>query len=107
MHDDLLELSAGDIATAIAARQLSARDVMQAILAQIDTYNPTLNAIFTKRLRTTFGSKLLAHDVPKEDSICVERLRTAGGVLVGKTNTPEVAVHSTRDMDTVRQTVRF
>lgn len=47
--------------------------------------------IFTRGIRTTFGSKILEHDVPEEDSICVERLRAAGAVVLGKTNTPEFA----------------
>jgi amidase len=45
----------------------------------------------TKGIRTTFGSLLLEHDVPDEDTITVERLKAAGGVLLGKTNTPEFA----------------
>ncbi len=45
----------------------------------------------TAGIRTTFGSRLLEHDVPDEDAISVERLKAAGGVLVGKTNTPEFA----------------
>jgi amidase len=47
--------------------------------------------IDTKGLRTTFGSRLMENNVPAEDSICVERLRAAGAVLLGKTNTPEFA----------------
>ena len=47
--------------------------------------------IFTRGIRTTFGSKILEHDVPKEDSICVERLRGAGAIVLGKANTPEFA----------------
>ena len=47
--------------------------------------------IFTRGIRTTFGSKILEHDVPEEDSICVERLRAAGAIVLGKTNTPEFA----------------
>lgn len=43
----------------------------------------------TKGLRTTFGSTMFAHHVPGEDAIVAERLRRAGGVLIGKTNTPE------------------
>jgi amidase len=45
----------------------------------------------TKGIRTTFGSLLLEHDVPEEDTVTVERLKNAGGVLLGKTNTPEFA----------------
>jgi Asp-tRNA(Asn)/Glu-tRNA(Gln) amidotransferase A subunit family amidase len=43
----------------------------------------------TKGIRTTFGSKIFEHHVPTEDAIVVERLRAAGGILLGKTNTPE------------------
>ena len=45
----------------------------------------------TKGLRTTFGSLLCANYVPEQDAIAVERLRAAGAVLIGKTNTPEFA----------------
>ncbi|MCC7417497.1 MAG: amidase, partial [Acidobacteria bacterium] len=45
----------------------------------------------TKGLRTTFGSQIYEHHVPDEDAIAVERLRAAGAVLIGKTNTPEFA----------------
>jgi Asp-tRNA(Asn)/Glu-tRNA(Gln) amidotransferase A subunit family amidase len=43
----------------------------------------------TKGIRTTFGSKIFEHHVPTEDAILVERLRAAGAILLGKTNTPE------------------
>ena len=45
----------------------------------------------TRGLRTTFGSQLMADYIPAEDAVCVERLRTAGAVLLGKANTPEFA----------------
>ena len=45
--------------------------------------------VFTRRLVTTGGSRLFADHVPEEDAVCVERLRGAGGILVGKTATPE------------------
>ncbi len=46
-----------------------------------------LNA--TKGLRTTWGSKLFENHVPIEDEALVSRLRAAGGIIIGKTNTPE------------------
>jgi Asp-tRNA(Asn)/Glu-tRNA(Gln) amidotransferase A subunit family amidase len=40
-------------------------------------------------VRTTMGSKIFEHAVPEEDAALVERLRGAGAILLGKTNTPE------------------
>lgn len=40
-------------------------------------------------VRTTFGTKGLADFIPHESDPLVERLEARGGVVVGKTNTPE------------------
>src|SRR5258705_1911418 len=45
--------------------------------------------LFTRRMRTTAGSRLLADHVPEEDAVAVERLRASGAIILGKTNTPE------------------
>ncbi|HEV8586556.1 MAG TPA: amidase family protein [Methylomirabilota bacterium] len=45
----------------------------------------------TAGLRTTFGSMIHEHFVPDEDAVSVARLRAAGAILLGKTNTPEFA----------------
>jgi len=45
--------------------------------------------ICTRNLKTTFGSRLYANHVPDEDDVVVERLRDAGAIIVGKTNTSE------------------
>lgn len=42
-------------------------------------------------LLTTFGSPLYADHIPEEDALIVRRLRTAGAIILGKTNTPEFA----------------
>jgi aspartyl-tRNA(Asn)/glutamyl-tRNA(Gln) amidotransferase subunit A len=47
------------------------------------------DVIFTRGLRTTGGSRLFAEAVPEEDAIAVGRLRAAGAVILGKTNTSE------------------
>jgi Asp-tRNA(Asn)/Glu-tRNA(Gln) amidotransferase A subunit family amidase len=43
----------------------------------------------TKGIRTTFGSRAYAQNVPDVDAVFVTRLREAGAILLGKTNTPE------------------
>lgn len=43
----------------------------------------------TRGVRTTFASYIYEHNVPKEDSVCVARLKQAGAILMGKTTTPE------------------
>ena len=43
----------------------------------------------TKGIRTTWGSKIYEHHVPAEDALIVERLKAAGAIVLGKTNTPE------------------
>lgn len=48
----------------------------------------------TAGIRTTMGSPLLANFVPREDGLVVQRLRAAGAVTVGKTNTPELGAGS-------------
>jgi Asp-tRNA(Asn)/Glu-tRNA(Gln) amidotransferase A subunit family amidase len=127
-HDEVLWRSALELAAAIRAKQVSPVEVVEAILARIETLNPRLNAfclvandialrdareaeiavvkgeptgplqgvpfslkdvIFTRGLGTTGGSRLFADAVPEEDAIVVGRLRAAGAVLLGKTNTSE------------------
>jgi amidase len=43
----------------------------------------------TRGIRTTFGSPLYKDNVATEDDIIVERMRLAGAITIGKTNTPE------------------
>src|SRR4051794_34883767 len=48
----------------------------------------------TAGMRTTYGSPLFAENVPEHDSLLVERLRQAGALVIGKTNTPEFGAGS-------------
>jgi amidase len=128
--DPLHYHTASQLANAIREGKVSACDVLEAHLQQIQKHNPALNAIVTldeasarrraqqadealardelwgplhgvpvtvkdvfetAGLRTTSSFKPLANYVPKQDAVVVARLRAAGAILMGKTNTPEFA----------------
>jgi amidase len=52
------------------------------------------DVIATKGVRTTWGSLVYKDHVPAEDHILAERLKAAGAILLGKTNTPEFGAGS-------------
>ena len=121
-------MTAAELSQRIRAKDLSARQVMEAFLTQIERVNPKVNAIVTllpeqaieqataadevltrgeavtalhglpiahkdlfptRGIRTTFGSPIFKDFVPAEDALIVERLKKAGAITIGKTNTPE------------------
>ena len=125
---DLCFLPAEELAAAIRKKNISPREVVEAVLERIEKVNPKVNAYctvvpemaretarraeekvmrgevvgplhgvpfsvkdlnLTKGVRTTFGSKIFEHFVPQEDGLIVERMKNAGAILIGKTNTPE------------------
>jgi amidase len=49
---------------------------------------------FVKGIRSTQGSPILKDFMPSADSLMVERLREAGVIIIGKTNTPEFGIGS-------------
>jgi aspartyl-tRNA(Asn)/glutamyl-tRNA(Gln) amidotransferase subunit A len=51
----------------------------------------------TRGIRTTGGSLAFKDRVPEQDSLVVERLRQAGAIIVGKTNTPEFGLSGTTE----------
>jgi amidase len=130
---ELCEMSAVDLAARLARKQVSAREVMSAHLAQIERLNPKVNAIVTlvaeqamagaaradeaimrrnpagvlhglpvahkdlvdtAGIRTTRGSPFYRDNVPSRDALIVTRMRAAGAITVGKTNTPEFGAGS-------------
>jgi amidase len=132
-RSELCELSAVDLAARLAQKQVSAREVMSAHLAQIERLNPKVNAIVTlvaeqamagaskadeaimrrdpigvlhglpvahkdlvdtAGIRTTRGSPFYRNHVPVRDALIVTRIRAAGAITVGKTNTPEFGAGS-------------
>jgi amidase len=48
----------------------------------------------TAGIRTTFGSPLFKDNVPKFDDLIVQRIKRAGAITIGKTNTPEFGAGS-------------
>jgi amidase len=126
-------MTATELARRIRKKDLSAREVMAAHIAQTERVNPQVNAIVTflperglaeaeaadeklargevvgplhglpiahkdlvdtKGIRTTRGSPIFKDHVPIEDELIVERLRQAGAITIGKTNTPEFGAGS-------------
>jgi amidase len=48
----------------------------------------------TAGVRTTYGSRLFADNVPERDALVVSRMAAAGAISLGKTNTPEFGAGS-------------
>ena len=130
---DICYLTATELARCIRSKDISAREAMEAHLAQIERVNSKVNAIvtlipdqalkmadaadqalgrgehvgplhglpiahkdlvLTKDIRTTYGSPLFKDNVPDQDALIVTRLRQAGAITIGKTNTPEFGAGS-------------
>jgi aspartyl-tRNA(Asn)/glutamyl-tRNA(Gln) amidotransferase subunit A len=53
--------------------------------------------VFTKGIRTTFGSKMHENFIPDQDGVVVERLKAAGAIIIGKTNTCEYGYKAVTD----------
>ncbi|HUN49762.1 MAG TPA: amidase, partial [Candidatus Sulfotelmatobacter sp.] len=80
---------------------LAEADAADAAVARGDSLGPLhglphaiKDLALTKGLRTTYGSPLFADFIPTVDTVSVERIRRAGVVLIGKTNTPEMGLGS-------------
>ncbi|MGH7472004.1 MAG: amidase family protein, partial [Longimicrobiales bacterium] len=130
---ELCYTSAIELARLIRTRQVSARELLAAHLAQIERVNPRVNAIVTlaaeraqadaaradealarrrpvgalhglpiahkdlvetEGIRTTRGSPFYRDNVPTRDAVLVARIRAAGAITLGKTNTPEFGAGS-------------
>ena len=128
--DDLMDRDALELSSMLETRQISAAELMQATLDQIDRVNPGINAVVSLRdpdtlmaeakaadnaprkgwlhgiplavkdladvagIPTSMGSPAFADFVPKADCGMVARMRAAGGLFIGKTNTPEFGLGS-------------
>jgi amidase len=130
MDLDLATATASELTQAIRDRQLSSRELLDALLDRAERLNPALNAIVawdtdraraaaaaaddatargelsgplhglpmtvkdafeTEGLVTTSGAPELARHVPRTDAVAVARLKAAGAIIFGKSNTPMYA----------------
>ncbi len=131
---DITDFSAVELSSAIAIRELSCVEAMEAYLARIHRYNPTYNAIIgmiaddqclalaraadtelasgqyrgwmhgmphavkdltaAAGLPFTSGSQIWQDRIAAEDGAVAARIRAAGAIFIGKTNTPEFGLGS-------------
>jgi amidase len=89
------------IVTLVPERALAAAGDIDKRLASGEAVGPLAglpvvhkDLVPTKGIRTTFGSPIYRDHLPEVDAIVVERLRSAGAVTLGKSNTPEFGAGS-------------
>jgi aspartyl-tRNA(Asn)/glutamyl-tRNA(Gln) amidotransferase subunit A len=76
-----------------AAEAATARQAAGARLGPLDGIPVSVkDNLFVAGMPARWGSLLFRDHVPARDDICVERLRAAGAVIIGKTTTPEFAL---------------
>jgi amidase len=118
--------TAGELATALADREISARELLDAAIARIEALDPKINAVVVRDfdraraaadaadaalargerrpllglpmtvkeqfniagLPTTWGNPNFKDWRPEADALVVQRLKSAGAVILGKTNVP-------------------
>ena len=89
------------IVTFLPERGIAGARAVDAALARGDSLGPLAglpvahkDLLPTRGVRTTLGSLIFKDFVPDADAIIVERLRAAGAIMIGKTNTPEFGAGS-------------
>lgn len=116
------------LAAKVHAGEVSPRELVEDAVARIEATNPALNFVVTEcfeqalateppdgpfrgvpilvkdltltaGVRTTFSCRAFADFVPDEDAAVVRRMKQAGFVVVGKSNTPELGVTSVTESE--------
>jgi amidase len=77
---------------AAAADEAQARGKVLGVLHGLPIAHKDL--VNTKGIRTTYGSPLTRDFVPTADALIITRMRAAGAITIGKTNTPEFGAGS-------------
>ena len=119
--DNAVSLTLTQAREKIKSGELSPQTLTEACLRQIEQLNPKINAFITvaepqfpdptlsnaplyglpialkdlyetEGLRTTIGTKFFADFIPSKDAVVVKKLKEAGAVVLGKTNTHEIAL---------------
>ena len=109
------------LAAQVRAGDVSAHELVEAAIARAEATNPELNFLVTDcfeqaragtpedgpfagvpmlvkdltetaGVRTTFSSRAFEHYVPATDAAIVRRLKRAGFIVIGKSNTPEFGI---------------
>src|SRR5262249_27378356 len=126
VSEGLAYRTAADLVRALADRQVSSRELVDAAIAHIEALDPKINAVVVRDfdcaratakaadealargekkpllglpmtvkeqfyiagLRTTWGDPKSKSNRAAVDALVVQRLRTAGAVILGKTNVP-------------------
>jgi amidase len=120
--------SALGLAAQVRAGEVSPRELTEAAIARIEATNPELNFLVTDcyeqalattpadgpfagvpmlvkdltetaGVRTTFSSRAFASYVPEDDAAVVRRMKDAGFVILGKSNTPEFGTTSVTESE--------
>jgi aspartyl-tRNA(Asn)/glutamyl-tRNA(Gln) amidotransferase subunit A len=122
---DKVFLTLDDALTGLASGNLTPSALAESCLRQIERLNPKLNAFITVQppevesqysdgplfgiplaikdlyetagIRTTAGSKFFKDYVPSQDAFVIEKLKQAGAIILGKTNTHEIALGVTNN----------
>jgi amidase len=116
------------LAARVRAGEVSARELTEDAIQRIEATNPQFNFLVTDSfeqalsatpadgpfagvpmlvkdltetagIRTTFSSRAFADYVPANDSATVRRIKEAGFVILGKSNTPEFGITAVTESD--------
>jgi amidase len=121
-------IDALELAAHVRAGDVSAAELTEDAIRKMEAANPQLNFLVTDSfeqarattpadgpftgvpmlvkdlnetagIRTTFSSRAFANYVPETDSATVRRIRDAGFVILGKSNTPEFGITAVTESD--------